>query len=243
MAAEHNLAFDWDGYRQEMEQHGDRVGRRAEGRAVQARPARRAQEGACTAAEFLGYDALEVDGAKVIGIIASDQLCDQVDEVDHEHPIVVVLDKTPFYGEMGGQVGDTGELVGRRLPLRGDRHAGRRRLHAPPSATCARARSRWATTVTARVDADAAAGHPPGPLGHAPAALRPAKAPRQARPAAGLEGRRRLCCGSTSPTPTAVARRAAWPQIEDEVNARVLDGDAGRLRRTCRWPTPARPAR
>jgi alanyl-tRNA synthetase len=60
--------------------------------------------------EFLGYDATESLG-KVIGIIAQDSLCDRLDEVGHASPVTVVLDRTPFYGESGGQVGDAGTLA------------------------------------------------------------------------------------------------------------------------------------
>jgi len=114
MAAERNLVFDWEGYRREMERHGISSGGGQKVELFHASPLdtlKKAMHASC----FLGYDALEVDDAKVIGVIARDRLCDKVVDVDHEQPIVVVLDKTPFYGEMGGQVGDTGELVGEGL--------------------------------------------------------------------------------------------------------------------------------
>jgi alanyl-tRNA synthetase len=111
MAAEHNFTFDWKGYQAEMERHGLESGGRQKTELFKHDPLEGIKK-AMHGSEFLGYERCEVDGAKVVAIIAGDQLCDKVDEVDHENPITIVLDRTPFYGEMGGQVGDSGELAG-----------------------------------------------------------------------------------------------------------------------------------
>ena len=56
---------------------------------------------------FLGYDTLEVPEAKVRAVY-KDGI--QVESAQAGDDVLVILDKTPFYAEMGGQVGDTGIL-------------------------------------------------------------------------------------------------------------------------------------
>ncbi len=109
LAAERNCGFDWDGFRAAMEEHGLKSGAGTRVEVFTSGPLD-ALKKTMHGSEFLGYDATAADG-KVIGIIAQDALCDRLTEVGHAKPVTVVLDRTPFYGESGGQVGDTGTLA------------------------------------------------------------------------------------------------------------------------------------
>ncbi|HEX7956815.1 MAG TPA: alanine--tRNA ligase, partial [Pyrinomonadaceae bacterium] len=60
------------------------------------------------AAQFTGYDETRTDGAKVVALLRGEEEVEELGEGDEGE---VVLDRTPFYAESGGQVGDTGVLV------------------------------------------------------------------------------------------------------------------------------------
>ncbi len=57
--------------------------------------------------KFVGYDCLTAEG-KVTAIVQGDELCGTVSE---GMEAILVLDETPMYAEMGGQIGDTGTIT------------------------------------------------------------------------------------------------------------------------------------
>ena len=66
------------------------------------------------ATEFVGYDEESCE-AKVAAIVSKGA---EVESAQAGSTVEVVLDRTPFYAEMGGQCGDTGELVAEGLRAR-----------------------------------------------------------------------------------------------------------------------------
>ncbi len=59
--------------------------------------------------EFIGYERTKVLGEVVLSIIKDGKQLDSVEEGDFAE---IILDKTPFYAESGGQTGDTGIIEG-----------------------------------------------------------------------------------------------------------------------------------
>jgi alanyl-tRNA synthetase len=60
------------------------------------------------ATEFLGYDTEAAEGV-IAAIVKSGAQADSASEGDE---VAIVVNQTPFYGESGGQVGDTGRILG-----------------------------------------------------------------------------------------------------------------------------------
>lgn len=115
IAAEKSYTFDWEGYRDAMGKHGEISGGK-QGELFETGPLETLKE-AILKSEFLGYETTEAK-AQVKGIIVGkpkdDRLVGSINASNPADMIRVVLDRSPFYGESGGQVGDSGQLVGQK---------------------------------------------------------------------------------------------------------------------------------
>src|SRR5258708_6500932 len=100
-----DLHFDTEGFERAMEEQRERARASWKGAAKQAaHPAFREQK----PTEFLGYRRLEMSGCFVLAIIHD---AHQVPELFPGQEGEIVLDRTPFYADSGGQVGDVGQLL------------------------------------------------------------------------------------------------------------------------------------
>ena len=111
IAAEKNYTFDWDGYRAAMGEHG-KISGGGGMELFETGPIETLKE-ALQHCEFLGYETTKAD-AVVKGIIVgkpkADHLVGSVKTSQSTEMTRIVLDRSPFYGESGGQLGDSGQL-------------------------------------------------------------------------------------------------------------------------------------
>jgi alanyl-tRNA synthetase len=103
IARERGVRVDYAGFEAAMERQRERA------RAASKFQAGASVEYAGAATEFHGYETLALE-AKVVALYKGDGV--QAPELSADEAGIVVLDRTPFYAESGGQVGDSGELAG-----------------------------------------------------------------------------------------------------------------------------------
>ena len=101
IARERGVAVDLAGFEHAMEQQRERA-RAASRFSVQGTVDYRGD-----ATTFLGYESLQSEG-RIVALYRDGQ---EVTALEPGESGVVVLDRTPFYAESGGQVGDRGELA------------------------------------------------------------------------------------------------------------------------------------
>ncbi len=102
VAREKGLEIDQAGFDREMQAQRERARASSQFDAVGSK----LKLDAYPPTEFLGYER-HAGKAKVLAILQQEQAVDRLDNGDRE---ILILDRTPFYGESGGQIGDTGTI-------------------------------------------------------------------------------------------------------------------------------------
>ena len=114
VASEKGLTFNWTEYQKEMELFGEKSGSE-QSVLFQDGPVEKLKN-TLRSTDFVGYEESEIS-CTIKGIVSCDaqgesSLADSCNKTGEENPLIIALDQTPFYGESGGQVGDSGEIAG-----------------------------------------------------------------------------------------------------------------------------------
>ncbi|MGM7721020.1 alanine--tRNA ligase [Metabacillus sp. Hm71] len=113
-AEEEGMKVDHNGFEQEMERQRDRARS-----AMQKVDSMQVQGGVLgdikAESEFVGYNQLTVEAASVIVMVKDGELIKEAHEGDE---VQLILDKTPFYAESGGQIADEGFLTSEKVRVK-----------------------------------------------------------------------------------------------------------------------------
>ena len=120
IAAEAGLNVDEDAFHAEMTKQRERARAERLAKDISGWAADLFGELDAEPTVFDGYDTLS-ERAKVVALSEGEELADAIaTDVEQKEDVLVVLDRTPFYAEMGGQVADHGYIASGDAKLRVD---------------------------------------------------------------------------------------------------------------------------
>ena len=115
IAREKGLSIDWEGFQAEMKEQRERARSGQKLVLLSGQSKGKAEvKGELTVirkqTHFVGYKVASSQ-SKILDLRVKEKPVETASQGDE---LAIVLDKTPFYGEMGGQVGDSGEISSRK---------------------------------------------------------------------------------------------------------------------------------
>ncbi|HXX81259.1 MAG TPA: alanine--tRNA ligase, partial [Thermodesulfovibrionales bacterium] len=108
IATDNGLLIDEEGFHEEMQVQRERARASWVGEEEAVASIYRELLSEIGKSEFTGYVTLESESV-IKGILQNGKI---IKEAGEGSEVEIFLDRTPFYGESGGQVGDTGEIIG-----------------------------------------------------------------------------------------------------------------------------------